>query len=658
MSKIVRRPALLLLMLTAPLLFASPLAAQRGAGAGGRQGRQQQQLPPDPTPPAAQSATKADTGMIRKTPTGYVLDFQNQDLQVVLSAVAEAGNLNITFSNMPQKRVTLRTAKAMSHDDWIDVVKGLAESNGLKYSQTGDFIRIEGVAPVTVQQLQQQQQQAQAFFAAQNQLRLYTYRLKHVSATTIAPVLMNLIIGTGISRPGAQTITTNGATVFTIPQAIQGPGGRGGRGGGGGGGGINFGVGGGNAGGAAQQLQQLAAITDAIAVAGQAGNNANQAIQQRLQGLLGGQLQGTTQAPSAPGTLSAAANDIRIVAEESTNSLMIRATAQDYQILQGLIQTVDLRPLQVLIEVTIAEVQRNKDLNVGISGTASKHSGTRDTAGVSFPTAATARDFVAMLTGAKGSVNYDVAINALQTRGEVRVLSMPVIIAQNNKEAILNVGEQRPFVQVSQTVANDPTGRVQTIQYVNVGKTLTITPTINADGYVNMAVKQTDNNATNEVQFDAPVISQREATTQVFLRNGQTTVIGGLADNDNRKTVSGIPFLSRIPIIGSWLFGNTQATHNTSELFLFLTPHIISEDADIDRLRDAVKSGSELLQDMPTEARIKMAQPAPTIVIPRDTTPPKPPTRGTTDSTRRRPPPSGDPVGDSATKVVIPIKKG
>lgn len=639
-------------MLTAPLL-AFPLPAQRAGGTGGRQGRQQQQLPPDPTPPSAQSASKADTGMIRKTPTGYVLDFQNQDLQVVLSAVAEAGNLNITFSNMPQKRVTLRTAKAMSHDDWIDVVKGLAESNGLKYAQTGDFIRIEGVAPVTVQQLQQQQQQAQALFAAQNQLRLFTYRLKHVSATTIAPVLMNLIIGTGISRVATQAITTNGATVFSIPQAIQGPGGRGA-------GGANFSgiaggaLSGGGTGNAAAQMQQLQAFTEAMATIGQAANpNLRQQI---LQGF--SQAQGTTQAPPTPGTLSAAANDIRIVAEESTNSLMIRATAQDYQILQGLIQTVDLRPLQVLIEVTIAEVQRNKDLNVGISGTAGKHSGTKDTVGGSFPTAATARDFVAMLTGAKGSVNYDVAINALQTRGDVRVLSMPVIIAQNNKEAILNVGEQRPFVQVSQTVPNDPTGRVQTIQYVNVGKTLTITPTINADGYVNMAVKQTDNNATNEVQFNAPVISQREATTQVFLRNGQTTVIGGLADNDNRKTVSGIPFLSRIPIIGGWLFGNTQATHNTSELFLFLTPHIISEDADIDRLRDAVKSGSELLQDMPTEARIKMAQPTPTIVIPRDTTPLKPPTRGTPDTTRRRPPPIGDPAGDSAKKVVIPIRKG
>ncbi len=657
MLKIVRGFALLLMV----TMVASPLAAQRG-GTGGRQGRQQQ-TPPDPIPPtlAAQAADKVDTNVIRKTPTGYVLDFQDQDIRVVLSAVAEAGNLNITFSNLPQKRVTLRMSKAVTHDELIDVVKGLAESNGLKFSQTGEFIRIDGVAVVTPQQLQQQQIQAQQALAAQQQLRLFTYRLKHVSATTIAPVLMNLIIGTGVARTvNGQVFPNNGATVFTIPNAIQGPGGNGnGRGGaagaavGGGAGNVNFGNFGGGAA-AANTAASLQALTDVMATIGAAGNNQN--LRQQLLGQFG--QPGVAQAPAPPGALSSAANDIRIVAEESTNSLMIRATAQDYAILQGLIQTVDLRPLQVLIEVTIAEVQRNKDLSLGISGKAAKHSGTKDTAGVSFPTAASARDFVMMLTGAKGSVNYDVAINALQTRGDVRVLSMPVIIAQNNKEAILNVGEQRPFVQVSQTVANDPTGRVQTIQYVNVGKTLTITPTINADGYVNLAVKQTDNNATNEVQFDAPVISQREATTQVFLRNGQTTVIGGLADNDQRKTVSGIPFLSRIPIIGGLLFGNTQQTHSASELFLFLTPHIISEDADIDHLRDAVKNGSELMQDMPTDAHIKLAQPAPTIVIPRDTATPKPPTRTPPDTTRRRPPPPPEIAGDSTKKVQIPIKKG
>ena len=184
------------------------------------------------------------------------------------------------------------------------------------------------------------------------------------------------------------------------------------------------------------------------------------------------------------GTLSTAASQIRIVADESTNSLLIRATQADYQLLQGLVQQIDLRPLQVLIEVTIAEVQRSKDLDLGLGGTATRKGATptakRDTVAL-LPGNVSARDFIFQLTGGNGSISYLGALSALQTRGDVKVLSLPVIIAQNNKEAKLNVGEQRPFVQVNQSVTTGtvPT-TVQTVQYINVGTTLTITPTINA----------------------------------------------------------------------------------------------------------------------------------------------------------------------------------
>ena len=322
-------------------------------------------------------------------------------------------------------------------------------------------------------------------------------------------------------------------------------------------------------------------------------------------------------------TLSLNANDIRIVAEENTNSLLVRATAQDWQLIQQLLQTIDLRPLQVLIEVTIAEVRRTSDLNVGVSGIATRTTpdGTVQQATAKLPSAASARDFVLTLTGGRGTIDFDVAINALQSRGELRVLSLPIIIAQNNKQAVLNVGTRRPFIQVSQSVTNDPLGRIETIQYLDVGTTLTITPTINADGYVNLQVQQTANSATNEVQFDAPVLSTREATTQVFVRDGQTTVIGGLADNTRDRSRSGIPLLSRIPVLGG-LFGNTTQNDVTSELFLFLTPHVVSGDEDVDRLRDAVREGSILLKQVPTEPLIPPGATTDTIPLP---TPPRTP---------------------------------
>ncbi|MEO7363809.1 MAG: hypothetical protein ABI120_25985, partial [Gemmatimonadaceae bacterium] len=115
MSTLVRGIALL-------LLLSSPLTAQGGRGGTRGGGAQPPVLKPDST-------------NLRKTPVGYVLDFQDQDLRVVLSAVAEAGNLNVTFANLPTKRVTLRMSSAVSHDDLIDVMRGLAESNQLQMTQ-------------------------------------------------------------------------------------------------------------------------------------------------------------------------------------------------------------------------------------------------------------------------------------------------------------------------------------------------------------------------------------------------------------------------------------------------------------------------------------------------------------------------------------------
>jgi general secretion pathway protein D len=90
----------------------------------------------------------------------------------------------------------------------------------------------------------------------------------------------------------------------------------------------------------------------------------------------------------------------------------------------------------------------------------------------------------------------------------------------------------------------------------------------------------------------------------VFVRSGQTTVIGGLSDNTEDVSSSGIPFLSRIPFLGS-LFGNTKRSTRTTELFLFLTPHIVSSDEDVDRLREQVRNGTPLLKDVPVEGRLK-----------------------------------------------------
>ena len=132
---------------------------------------------------------------------------------------------------------------------------------------------------------------------------------------------------------------------------------------------------------------------------------------------------------------------------------------------------------------------------------------------------------------------------------------------------------------------------------------------------MNLEVAQTANTATNEIQFDAPVINKREATTQVFLRDGQTTVLGGLADNTREESRTGIPVLRDIPVLGA-LFGNTHKSNIETELYVFLTPHIIAEDRDIDRLRDSLQRYSPELRKEPIvpifPGPVTPPQPAPT----------------------------------------------
>ena len=286
--------------------------------------------------------------------------------------------------------------------------------------------------------------------------------------------------------------------------------------------------------------------------------------------------------------------NVTIVPDELTNSLLVRATPSDWQIIQQAIQALDLRPLQVVIEVLIAEVRRTDELDVGTSFLIESESG-RTGAGLPDPGAAPG-DFSAGIVRT-GVVNLEATLSALATTGNVRILSRPVVMAQNNQEAQIFVGSERPFVAFSQAVPNDQGILNQSIQYRDVGTNLTITPTINEDGYVNLAVLQEVNAATTETQFDAPVISTRTAQTQLLARNGQTVVVGGLVDRMEDLTRTGIPLLKDIPILG-YLFGRTRSIAGTSELFLFLTPYIVASDEDADRVRQEIERRATLLKDL------------------------------------------------------------
>jgi general secretion pathway protein D len=273
------------------------------------------------------------------------------------------------------------------------------------------------------------------------------------------------------------------------------------------------------------------------------------------------------------------AGSVTIVPDQLTNSLLVRASQEDFDVLTEAIGQLDIRPLQVLIEVLIVEARHDRNFSLGADVFVPPQDIGDGTIGGTL-TGGGLGDLVIRLMSL-GKANIDAVLRTAQSRGDVQIVSRPVLLASNNTEARFLVGSQRPFVQVSRSLPTDTPSRDQVVQYRDVGTKLSVLPTINQDGYVSLVIQQEINAATGETQFDAPVISTREASTQVLVRDGQTIVIGGLRDQQRDRVQSGVPVLSGIPIVGG-LFGSSNRRSSATELYLFLTPRILRTDEDAD----------------------------------------------------------------------------
>jgi general secretion pathway protein D len=285
--------------------------------------------------------------------------------------------------------------------------------------------------------------------------------------------------------------------------------------------------------------------------------------------------------PTEAGKASGASfhGQVTIIPDELTNSLLVRASPEDQEVLTQAIDQLDIRPLQVLIEVLIVEARQDLTRSFGTGIMVPPQPLGGGTIDVTTPGAGLT-DLIIHLMDI-GHARIDAVLTAAQAKGDVEIISRPVLIASNNTEASFLVGTQQPFVEVSRSLPTDNNNLEQVVQYRDVGTKLTVRPTINQDGYVSLLIQQEVNNATGEVLFSAPVISTREVTTQVLVRDQQTIVIGGLRDQQTTKSSAGVPFLSSLPLIGG-LFGTTKKEKHKTELFIFLTPRILTTDADVD----------------------------------------------------------------------------
>lgn len=305
-----------------------------------------------------------------------------------------------------------------------------------------------------------------------------------------------------------------------------------------------------------------------------------------------GQIPSVGSAPATPAGVPAnsratsLSGESTIVPDSRANSLLVRGTRADFDLITAAVREIDVRPLQTLIEVLIAEVRRDRSLDFGVDATMPPRTVGRDGSirGSLAGSGAGIGDFVLRLMNL-GSVNIEATLRAAQARGDASIVSRPVVLTSNNKRAEIVVGSQRPFVQVVRALPTDSPVRDQIVQYRDVGTRLFVLPTISEDGYVMLEVSQEVNAATSETAFNAPVISTRSVQTQLLIKDGQTVALGGLTDRQRDESRGGVPFLSGIPLLGG-LFGRSSKRTTETELFLFITPHIVRDDDGASEVTD------------------------------------------------------------------------
>jgi len=265
--------------------------------------------------------------------------------------------------------------------------------------------------------------------------------------------------------------------------------------------------------------------------------------------------------------------NVKIVPEETTNSLIITTYKRNFKALEEIIKTLDVMLPQVLIEVKIVEVTLDDDSKFGIEwmweqGTTVDGKNYAQTGTTAF---GLADEIFGLKYGIMGD-KLDGLLVALEKNTRVNILSTPRILTLDNREAIINISQEVPFLESTQETATG--GILTSYDFKDVGVILTVTPRINKSETVTLDVNQQINSLIEFTLFNAPVIAKREATASVIVKDKQTMIIGGFIEDNKIETINKVPILGSIPFIGK-LFQRKETKNEKTELMVFITPHII-----------------------------------------------------------------------------------
>ena len=304
----------------------------------------------------------------------------------------------------------------------------------------------------------------------------------------------------------------------------------------------------------------------------------------------------TDQGGPQGGAIDIGTGDIRITSVTETNSLLIQASAAEYNAVRAAIERIDIEPLQVLIESQVLDVELNEELQFGVNwfltnnpalippGTADTSSILQNAAFGSGSAEAGGFNFLTTLATplSNGLPFVQATIAALDEVTDVRSLAAPSLLVRNNATATITVGTQVPVQSSSISTGNNNV--VSSAQYVSTGITLTVTPRINPGGLVYMDISQdVSRPGARDPDISVsgnPPINNKTVTSQVAVQSGQTVFLGGLISEQDSRGRSGVTYLSRVPIIGS-LFGSKTKAVSRSETLVMITPTVIESAVDL-----------------------------------------------------------------------------
>ncbi|MFH0925421.1 MAG: type IV pilus secretin PilQ [bacterium] len=286
-----------------------------------------------------------------------------------------------------------------------------------------------------------------------------------------------------------------------------------------------------------------------------------------------------------------------ILVDERTNSLIIKEIPEKIAFFKDIIQSLDKRTPQVMIEAKIIETTKNFVRDFGIQWF-SNYTDLPMNVGQSPTTGAGGKDFptidnqylVSLPAPGYGSVGlqighladrfgFNLNLTAMEDQGQGRILSSPRITTLDNKEAVIKSVTKIPY-QTTDSETTTSTGYEihNTVKFVDAGVTLTVTPTITPDEHITLKIKAEKSEPDwSHVVDDQPAITQREATTELIVFNGETTVIGGLYTTNNQSSNNRVPWLADVPILG-WMFKKERKTKAYDELLIFIKPQIVREE--------------------------------------------------------------------------------